>query len=137
MLSIAAWVLTFCGTALVLIGAYFLAVRPALLPEDARFMGSSIQQITDAVPALASWLRHVFWVMGGYIATSGLLVVYVARAKVTTGDAGAVAILALAGVSSIGLMSAVNFMIRSDFRWVLLLLSGVWASGIVMAAIAS
>jgi len=30
-------------------------------------------------------------------------------------------------------MSAVNFMIRSDFRWALLALDGVWVTGVVFA----
>jgi len=128
--------MTACGFALVLIGGFFLAARPPLLPEDAHFMGSTIEDIVKAVPTLTTWLRRVFWVLGGYIATTGVLVVYVASTGVRTGNAGALAVLALAGVTSLGWMSAVNFMIRSDFKWALLALDGLWITGLLMAAAA-
>jgi hypothetical protein len=134
MASLATYILTACGLALVLIGGYFLAVRPPLLPEDARFMGATVDQVANAVPALTTWLRRVFWVLGGYIATTGVLVVYIASTGVRTGNAGALAVLAVAGVTSLGWMSAVNFMIRSDFKWALLALDGLWLLGLLLAA---
>ena len=67
MTSIDAWLLSACGTTLVGIGGFFVLARPPLLPEDARFMGATIEQISGAVPRLGTWLRHVFWVLGGYI----------------------------------------------------------------------
>jgi len=60
VLSLAAWILTGCGVALVGIGVFFLTARPPLLPEDARFMGSTVEHILDAVPDLSRWLRRVF-----------------------------------------------------------------------------
>jgi len=60
-------------------------------------------------------------------------VVYIAGTGVTTGSAGALAVVAVAGVTSIGWMSAVNFMIRSDFRWALLGLDGLWILGLLLA----
>ena len=136
MASVATWLMTACGFALVLIGGFFLAARPPLLPEEARFIGSTVEHIADALPALGAWLRRVFWVLGGYIATTGVLVVYVASTGVRTGNAGALAVLALAGVTSLGWMSAVNFMIRSDFKWALLALDGLWITGLLTAAAA-
>jgi len=136
VLSLAAWILTGCGVGLVLIGVFFLAARPPLLPEDARFMGSTVEHILDAVPDLSMWLRRVFWVLGGYIATTGVLVVYIANTGVRTGSTVAIAVMAVAGVTSIGWMSAVNFMIRSDFRWALLGLDGLWVLGLFLAAAA-
>ena len=136
MLSLSAWILTACGMALVGIGVFFLAARPALLPEDARFMSSTVDHILDAVPALGVWLRRVFWVLGGYIATTGVLVVYIANTGVGSGSVLAIAVVAVAGVTSIGWMSAVNFMIRSDFRWALLGLDGLWVLGLFLAAAA-
>jgi len=75
----------------------------------------------------------VFWVLGGYIATTGILVVYVANTGVRSGDPGAIAVVTLSGVTSIGWMSAVNFMIRSDFRWAVLAFDGGWVTGVVFA----
>jgi RsiW-degrading membrane proteinase PrsW (M82 family) len=97
-------------------------------------MGVTREHIDEAVPALARWLRRVFWVLGGYIATTGLVVMYLARTELRTGNPSALAILVLAGVTSVGWMTAVNFMLRSDFRWALLALDGVWALGLVLAA---
>lgn len=136
MASLASWILIACGLALVLIGGFFLAVRPPLLPEDARFMGSTLDDIVEAVPGLTSWLRHVFWVLGGFIAATGVLVVYVASAGEPTRDAGALAVLAVAGVTSLGWMSVVNFMIGSDFKWALLALDGIWLFGLALAVAA-
>lgn len=136
MTSVAVWLLTACGVALVLIGGFFLMARPPLLPEDARYMGSTVEHLVDVVPALSRWLRRVFWVLGGYIITTGLLVVYVARTGLSTGSAGALAVLAVAGLTSLGWMAVVNFMIRSDFRWALLALAGIWALGLLVAVAA-
>jgi len=133
MTSIASWLLTVCGISLVGIGGFFVVGRPPLLPEDARFMSSTTEEISDAVPGLGSWLRHVFWVLGGYVATTGLLVLYVANTGLRSSSAGALAVLAVAGMTSLGWMSVVNFLIRSDFRWALLSLDLVWALGLLLA----
>jgi hypothetical protein len=135
-MSLAAAILTACGVALVLIGVFFTVARPPLLPEDARFIGSTVEHVDDALPALGTWLRRVFWVLGGYIATTGVLVVYIANTGVRTGSNGALVVVAVAGVMSIGWMAAVNFMIRSDFRWALLGLAGLWVLGLLVALVA-
>ena len=49
------------------------------------------------------------------------------------GDKEAVVALALAGAASIGLMAAVNFAIRSDFRWLLLGAAALWAAATAVA----
>ena len=136
MTSIAAWLLTICGISLVGIGGFFVLARPALLPEDARFMSSTTREISDAVPGLCRWLRRVFWVLGGYVATTGFLVLYVANTGLRSGSAGALAILALSGVASLAWMTTVNFLIRSDFKWALLCLDLIWALGLLLAAAA-
>lgn len=135
MTTIAAWLLTFCGISLVGIGGFFILARPPLLPEDARFMGSTTEEILASLPRLSSWLRHVFWVLGGYIATTGVLVLYVANTGIRSGNIGALAVLAVSGLTSLGWMSAVNFLIRSDFRWALLSLDLVWAIGLLLIVV--
>lgn len=137
MASLSAWVLTFCGIVLVGIGGFFIARRPALLPEDARFIGLTTEEISGAVPGLPNWLRHVFWVLGGYIATTGVLVLYVANTDLRSGSGAAVVVLAIAGMSSLGWMTVVNFLLRSDFKWALLALDLVWAVGLFLAVAAT
>ena len=136
MTSVAVWLLTACGVVLVLIGGFFLAARPPLLPEDARYMGSTVGDLIDVVPALSGWLRRVFWVLGGFVATTGILVVYVARTSLRTSSAGGLVVLTAAGVTSVGCMTVVNYMIRSAFRWALLALSATWASGLLLGVAA-
>lgn len=136
MTSFAAWLLSVCGIGLVGIGGFFVVARPPLLPEDARFMGSTTEEISGAIPGLDSWLRRVFWVLGGYVAMTGLLVLYVANTGLRSGSAGALAVLAISGVMSLGWMTAVNFLLRSDFRWALLCLDLVWALGLLLAVVA-
>lgn len=106
------------------------------MPEDARFMGVAAETIFGAIPRLGIWLRRVFWVLGGYVITTGLLVIYIANTGVRTGSVGALLVIAVAGVTSVGWMSVVNFMIRSDFRWALLGLDSVWALGLLLAVAA-
>ena len=43
-------------------------------------------------------------------------------------------VVALAGVGTVGLMSAVNFVLASDFRWILILPALVWALGAALYA---
>ncbi len=136
MISVAVWVLTGCGVALVLIGVFFLVIRPPLLPEDARYMGSTVEDLAVLVPGLSRWLRRVFWVMGGYIIATGVLVMYVTRTGFSDGSSGSLVVLAIAGLTSVGWMTAVNFVIRSDFRWVLAGLACIWAVGLLAAAAA-
>ena len=45
-------VLALCGLILIGIGLYFVLLRPALLPEDTRYIGRSLEEIRVAVPGL-------------------------------------------------------------------------------------
>jgi hypothetical protein len=76
---------------------------------------------------LGSWLVHVFRVMGGYIAATGVLAIALAATSFRIHHPLAAAGAAVAGTASIGWMAAVNFMIDSDFKWVLLGMALVWA----------
>ena len=54
---VSTWMLIACGVWLVGLGLYFIVLRPPLLPEDPRFMGTTLAQIRTAVPGLESWLQ--------------------------------------------------------------------------------
>ena len=97
-------VLALCGLILIGMGLYFVLLRPALLPEDTRYIGTSLERIRIASPALLDRLRQVFWVMGGYILTTGLLTLYVALTSFRTRAKGVSGIVALAGLASVGWM---------------------------------
>ena len=126
-----AWMLIACGAWLVGLGLYFMLLRPALLPEDTRFMGATLAHIQNAVPGLESWLRRVFTVLGGFIAGAGLLTMFVAAVAMPARWVGTSWVIALSGVFTVGLMSAINFSLRSDFRWLLLVPALTWFAGLV------
>jgi len=118
------------GVILIGLGLYFIFVRPALLPEDPRFMGTTLEQIRSNLPGLLLWLPRVFWVMGGYMVSSGLLTFYLARTSFCSRTSGAAWVAALSGLSSIGLMVVVNFLIDSDFKWLLLAFTAPWVAAL-------
>ena len=114
-------ILAFGGFLLLAMGVYSIFIRPPLLPEDLRYMKITLPVEQDKMQGLQLWLRKVFWVMGCYIFTTGLLTIFIAFTSFRTRTSGAYGIVALSGISSIGAMTVVNFMIGSDFKWVLLI----------------
>lgn len=119
-----------CGLWLIALGLYFALLRPALLPEDPRYIGSSLEAIRAAVPGLERWLEHVFKVIGGFMVATGVLTVLAACRFLAKRERGTFAALAVAGAASVGLMSATNFLLHSDFRWLLLLPALLWLFGL-------
>jgi hypothetical protein len=113
-------------------GLYFLFLRPALLPEDIRYMGLSATQLEGIREPLAAWLTQVFRVMGGYVLATGVLAITLALTSYREHHTGAWLGALVGGLTSIGLMTAVNFTIRSDFKWVLLCMALVWAASIIL-----
>ena len=127
-----ATVLALGGAILMILGLYFVFLRPPLLPEDPRFMGTSMAQVQMSVPSLLIWLRRVFWVMGGYMFATGLLTIYVALTSFRCRIRGAAGVVAISGLTSIGLMAAVNLLIASDFRWLILSFVVPWALALAL-----
>lgn len=120
-----------CGLWLVALGTYFLFLRPALLPEDPRYIGSSLESIRSAAPGLERWLGHVFNVMGGFMVATGAMTVLVACRFLARRERGTLSALSLAGAAGVALMSATNFLLHSDFRWLLLLPALLWLAGLL------
>ena len=86
----------FCGVWLVGLGLYFSLLRPPLLPEDLRFIGTSISQVNASVPGLQRWLSKLFTVMGGFMASTGVLTIFMALAAIPArlpGTSWAIALL--------------------------------------------
>ena len=113
-------------------GIYFVLLRPSLLPEDLRYMKTSLSVMHDSAPGLSAWLQKVFWVMGGYIFTTGLLIIFIALTSFRKRLSGAFSVVALTGISSIGSMVVVNFIIGSDFKWVLLTFALPWIIALIL-----
>ncbi len=132
-LSPASSFLAFSGFILMGLGLYFVFIRSPLLPEDPRFMGTSIGQIQLLIPGLLIWLRRVFWVMGGFMFTTGLLITYIAFSAFQQLARGARAVVALTGLTSIGGMAIINFMVNSDFKWLLLVFNLPWIVSLALS----
>lgn len=128
--SVSALLLAISGILLISMGYYFLFIRPALLPEDIRYMGLTPAELDSVGPRLAAWLNHVFNVMGGYVAATGVLALTLAVTSFRQRNSWAVAGSIVAGLVSIGWMAATNFMIDSEFKWVLLGFALTWAASI-------
>jgi len=124
-------VFAICGLWMIALGLYFLFLRPALLPEDPRYIGSSLETIRSAVPGLERWLGQVFNVMGGFMIATGAITMLVACRLLARREPGTLAAMSVAGAASVGLMSATNFMLSSDFRWLLLLPVLLWLAGLL------
>ena len=123
------------GLILVLVGAYFILIRPPLLPEDLRYLGTSRTALDATLPHLTLWLNHVFLVLGGYISATGMLTMALAATAYRQHRLSAAIAAIAAGAASIGLMTAVNFAIQSDFKWVLAAIAAVWTCSIVLYGI--
>jgi hypothetical protein len=122
--------LAVAGITLVGAGLYFLLLRPPLLPEDVRYMGLGPEQLAAVRPRLEAWLTHVFRVMGGYVLATGVLTITLATTSFRRHEWGAALGAFMGGTVSIGWMAVVNFMIASDFRWVLLAIALLWAASL-------
>ena len=125
-------VLALAATVVMGLGLYFAFLRPPMLAEDARYLGASLATLETTASGLSAWLRHVFWVMGGFMFATGLLTFYVAVTAFRTRARGAAAIAAIAGASSVGSMVVVNFLIASDFKWHLLVLALLWTLALAL-----
>lgn len=119
-----------CGLWMILLGVYFILLRPALLPEDPRFMGTSLEALRAAAPGLEGWLSHVFNVMGGFMVTAGTMTILVAWRFLAQRAPGTLLTLTVAGASGVALMSATNFLLNSDFRWLLTAPVLLWLVGL-------
>ena len=121
-----------CGIWLIGLGLYFMFLRPALLPEDLRYIGANTPEIQSAVPGLVHWLQRVFTVMGGFMMGAGALVIALMNKDSERQRKLTLAALALAGISTVGTMSLTNFLLSSDFKWVLLAPCLLWLVGLVL-----
>ena len=126
------WLFIACGAWLVALGLYFIFIRPPFLPEDTRYIGVDASVLKADAPQLAAWLGKVFTVLGGFMAAAGLLVAYLARMLWPARPRLAGLTLALSGGLTVGLMSAVNFALASDFRWLLLTPVLLWVTACVL-----
>jgi hypothetical protein len=128
---IAAGLLTVVDILIMGMGAYFAILRPAFLPEDLRFIGTDAAALT-AAPGTTSWLRFVFVVLGAYAFTTGLFAAYIAFTAFRSGRKMPMLLIVVAGLTSVGIMVAVNFAIGSEFKYLLASLGALWAIAVLL-----
>jgi hypothetical protein len=132
--SISMFVFIACGIWLIGLGLYFMFLRPPLLPEDLRYMGTSAGEIPSALPGLERWTHRVFTVMGGFMTGAGVLTILVATRANAVREKWTWIALALVGLFTVGTMSLTNFQLNSDFKWLLLIPSLLWLVGLIARA---
>ena len=98
-------------------------------------MAADLQALHAAAPQLADWLVKVFTVMGGFMVGTGMLISFFACTVMATRPRWTTFVLVFVGAFSLVLMSAVNFALHSDFRWLLVVPPVVWAVGVVRYAV--
>ncbi len=121
------------GLIIAILGLYFIFLRPPLLPEDLRFMQTSLKQMELLAPGLLIWLQRVFWVMGGFMFAIGLLTIYIALVIFRDPSKSTKLVVAIASLSSIGWMAVVNFMINSDFKWLIIIFNIPWIVALALS----
>ena len=124
------------GLILMGMGGYFAFLRPPLLPEDARYIGASLAQIQSTIPGFLPWVSRVFGVLGGYLFATGLLTAYLAAASFRDAKPLPTAIVVISGSVSICWMAVTNFLIDSDFKWLLLAFVLPWVAAVVSSLVA-
>ena len=124
--------LTLEGFLIMTMGAYFVFLRPPLLPEDLRHIGLSLPAIQNSIPNLLDWMQKVFWVMGGFIFTTGLITVFVAQTVFRLRTDKAFVLVLIAGITSVGSMTIINFILDSDFKWVLSAFTLPWIISLIL-----
>lgn len=123
--------LSSAGLLLMGMGLYFIFIRPALLPEDLRYMKTTLTEVDNTLPGLQGWLKKVFWVLGSYIFAAGALTFHISRTTFRARTKGSFATVIITGTTSIGFMTVVNFMLDSDFKWILLVFALFWVISLI------
>lgn len=109
-------------------GLYFMFLRPAILPEDARFAGLDLQTLPAG---LSVWLSLVFRTWGAFMVGFGVVLTGIAGFLVT-GRPGWLRAGTALGIGIAFLVFLVsNLRLRSDFLWyvgALAFLAGITAA---------
>ena len=89
-------------------------------------------QLEAIRPRLELWLGHVFQVMGGYVLATGVLTITLAATSFRARHWAAAVGALIGGAASIGWMAYVNFVINSDFKWILLGMALLWVCSLIL-----
>ena len=118
----ASWVtLAAIGVLAVMMGVAFVIFRPSvlLLAEDQRFTGITSGQLKAFNSQLFVWIGMVFRSWGAFAIGLGTMMVAISATAYRRGDRRAWWALARAGVPTFGIFLAVNPLLDSDFKFVI------------------
>ncbi len=111
-------------------GLYFMVLRPALLPEDMRFMGLAGGTVPDA---MLPWLSVVFRTWGGFMVGFGLSLLGLAGYFSARRDVWLRLGAGLGILFAFGSFLASNIQLHSDFLWFIgLLFVGAIAAAVLL-----
>lgn len=113
-------------------GLYFMVLRPALLPEDMRFMGLARGEVPDA---MLLWLAVVFRTWGGFMVGFGLSLLGLAGYVSARRDVWLRLGAGLGILFAFGSFLASNIQLHSDFLWFIGLLFVEAFAGAVLLVI--
>jgi hypothetical protein len=88
--------------------------------------------VLTTAPGITTWLRLVFMVLGAYAFTIGLFTAHIAFTAFRSGRKMPVPLVGFAGLTSLGVMVAVNFAIGSEFKHLLASLGALWAIAVFL-----
>jgi hypothetical protein len=74
----------------------------------------------------------VFVVLGAYAVTTSLFTAYIAFTAFRSGRKMPMLLITVAGLTSVGVMVAVNFAIGSEFKYQLASLGALWAIAVLL-----
>lgn len=115
-------------------GLYFLAVRPAMLPEDFRFTGMTPAQLP---PRMSVWLEIVFRTWGGFTAGFGVVLIGVAAYLFTARKVLLYWATAASLIVAFGRFLVSNLALGSDYLVFIAVLFGlaiVTAGGLILSS---
>ena len=128
----AAWPLLLLGVLTSGTGIYFMAFRPAMLPEDIRFA----KLVPQEMPAEAlQWLQIVFRTWGSFVFGFGILLTALACFVIKRQPAFLRWGVPVALLAPFGRFFASNVVLRSDYLWfvgTLFVLSAVTVVGFAL-----
>jgi hypothetical protein len=110
----AAWPLLLLGVLTCGTGIYFMAIRPAMLPEDVRFTKLVPQEMP---PEALGWLQIVFQTWGAFVFGFGILLVALACFIMKRRPAFLRWGVPVALVVPFGRFLVSNVVLRSDYLW--------------------
>lgn len=104
------------------------------LPEDISFTGVNGGILLSSNPALFSWLTLVMRAWGVFILSTGLFIIFITLIPYRRGERWSWFAFLVSGASSLPIFLLGNFIIKSDFLFVLVSIAILYALALFVGA---